>query len=164
MMNKLQLQNLAWTSTSKSWPTLCWKSEQKLSFRTKRQLPNLLPTWSSASNCQVSADTPDPLNIMFWFHGYESVLGPRSTHQEVILPIYQVKVYSIFSGLNEIALINNFPYIMWLTKYRLFSCISPQVPLRREKESSLYMQNRNKILTLSLHLTRFWQPLPAVVR
>ena len=44
MMNKLQLQNLAWTSTSKSWPTLCSKSEQKFSFRTKRQLPNLLQT------------------------------------------------------------------------------------------------------------------------
>ena len=41
---------------------------------------------------------------------------PRSTHQEAILPIYQMKLYSIFSGLNEIALVNNFPYIMWLTR------------------------------------------------
>ena len=48
MLNSLQLQNLAWTSISKSWPTLdkalCSKSEQKLSFRTKHQLPNLLQT------------------------------------------------------------------------------------------------------------------------
>ena len=43
-MTKLQLQNLAWTSTSKSWSnfeTLCSKSEQKLYFMTKLHLPNL---------------------------------------------------------------------------------------------------------------------------
>ena len=37
-MTKHQFQNLAWTSTSKSWPnleTLCSKSEQKLNFKTK---------------------------------------------------------------------------------------------------------------------------------
>ena len=44
MMNKLQLQNLAWTSTSKSWPTLCSKSEQMFSFMIKPQLPNLQQT------------------------------------------------------------------------------------------------------------------------
>ena len=44
MRNELQLQNLAWTSTSKSWPTLCSKAEQKLSFMTKPQLPNLQQT------------------------------------------------------------------------------------------------------------------------
>ena len=52
MLNKFQLQNLAWTSTSKSWPALCSKSEQKFSFGTKCQLSNfykLLPTRSSAS-------------------------------------------------------------------------------------------------------------------
>ena len=31
-----------------------------------------------------------------WFQGYESGAFSRSKHQEVILPIYQVKVYSIF--------------------------------------------------------------------
>ena len=39
--------NLAWTSTSKSWPnleTLCSKSEQKLNFMTKLHLPNLHQT------------------------------------------------------------------------------------------------------------------------
>ena len=44
MLTKLQLQNIAWTSTSKSWPTLCSKSEQKFSFMTKPQLPNLQQT------------------------------------------------------------------------------------------------------------------------
>ena len=46
-MNKLQLQNIAWTSTSNSWPnseTLCSKSEQKLNFKTKLHLPNLHQT------------------------------------------------------------------------------------------------------------------------
>ena len=52
MLNKLQLQNVAWTSTSKSWPTLCSKSEQNLtswpnlSFKICNKL---LPTWSSLS-------------------------------------------------------------------------------------------------------------------
>ena len=39
MMNKLQLQNLAWT--------LCSKSEQKFSFMTKPQLPNLQQTFAN---------------------------------------------------------------------------------------------------------------------
>ena len=46
ILTKLQLQNLAWTSTSKSskfWPK-CSKSEQKLSFMTKPKLPNLQQT------------------------------------------------------------------------------------------------------------------------
>ena len=46
-MTKLQLQNLAWTSTSKSWPnleTLYSKSEQKLNFKTKLHFPNLHQT------------------------------------------------------------------------------------------------------------------------
>ena len=43
ILTKLQLQNLAWTSTSKSWPK--WsKSGQKLSFMTKPQLPKLQQT------------------------------------------------------------------------------------------------------------------------
>ena len=29
----------------------------------------------------LSADTPDPLNIMFWFHGYESVLARHTKKQ-----------------------------------------------------------------------------------
>ena len=36
-----------------------------------------------------------PPIIMFWFHGYESGACFRSKHQEVILPIHQVKIYSI---------------------------------------------------------------------
>ena len=44
MLNKLQLQNLAWTSTSKSWPTLVQKVWTKFSFMTKTQLPNLQQT------------------------------------------------------------------------------------------------------------------------
>ena len=47
IMTKLQLQNLAWTSTSKSWTnleTLSSKSEQKLNFMTKVHLPNLHQT------------------------------------------------------------------------------------------------------------------------
>ena len=47
---------------------------------------------------------------------------------------------------------------------RLISCISPQVPFRREKESSFYMQNLNKILSLLLHLSRVWRPSPAEER
>ena len=43
MRNELQLQNLAWTSTSESWP-MCSKSEQKFNFMTKPQLPNLQQT------------------------------------------------------------------------------------------------------------------------
>ena len=47
ILTKLQLQNLSWTSTSKSWPKC-----SKLSFMTKPQLPicnKLLPTRSSSS-------------------------------------------------------------------------------------------------------------------
>ena len=47
ILAKLQLQNLGWTSTSKSWPNLeilCSKSEQKLNFMTKLHLPNLHQT------------------------------------------------------------------------------------------------------------------------
>ena len=46
-MTKVQLQNVALTSTSKSWPnleTLCSKSEQKLNFMTKLHLPHLHQT------------------------------------------------------------------------------------------------------------------------
>ena len=46
-MTKLQLQNLAWTSTSKFWPnleTLCSKSGQKPNFITKLYLSNLHQT------------------------------------------------------------------------------------------------------------------------
>ena len=49
IMTKLQLQNLAWTSTSKYWPnleTLCSKSEQKLNFMTKS------PSKSAPNCCQ----------------------------------------------------------------------------------------------------------------
>ena len=53
-------------------------------------------------------------------------------------------------------------YVMKLRKP--ISCISPQVPFRREKESSFYMQNLNKILSLSLHLSRVWRPSPAEER
>ena len=41
---KLQLQNFAWTSTSNLDQTFCWKSEQKFSFMTKPQLPNMQQT------------------------------------------------------------------------------------------------------------------------
>ena len=44
MLNKLQLQNLAWISTSNLDQTFCSKSEQKFSFMTKRQLLNLQQT------------------------------------------------------------------------------------------------------------------------
>ena len=41
-MTKLQVQNLAWTSTSNSWPNLVLKVwTNKFSFMTKLQLPNL---------------------------------------------------------------------------------------------------------------------------
>ena len=60
-MTKNQLRNLNQTSAAKYWPnfsfkispwlqlqtpdqTLCWKSEQKFSFMTKNQLPNLQQT------------------------------------------------------------------------------------------------------------------------
>ena len=43
ILTKRQLQNLAWTWTSKSWPK-CSKSEQKIKFMTKPQFPNLQQT------------------------------------------------------------------------------------------------------------------------
>ena len=61
ILTKIQLRNLNQTSAAKYWPnfsfkispelqlqtpdqTLCWKSEQKFSFVTKPQLPNLQQT------------------------------------------------------------------------------------------------------------------------
>ena len=59
MLNKLQLQNLAWTSTSKSWS----KSEQKLSFMTKRQLPNQ----QTVANMILSINISNSNNLnKFW--------------------------------------------------------------------------------------------------
>ena len=57
MMNKLLLQNLAWTSTSKFWPTLCCAQSLNKSLalgtNVSSQIWNkLLPTWSSASTIQ----------------------------------------------------------------------------------------------------------------
>ena len=54
MLKKLQLQNLAWTSTSKSWSTLCCVQSLNKSLalgpNVSSQICNkLLPTWSSAS-------------------------------------------------------------------------------------------------------------------
>ena len=46
------------------------------------------------------------------------------------------------------------PYILCDSQGRLISCISPQVPFG--------MQNLNKMLSLSLDLSRVWLPLPAV--
>ena len=40
------------------------------------------------------ADIPYPPDYNFWFHGCKSEACSRSKHQEVILPIHQVKVYS----------------------------------------------------------------------
>ena len=116
--------------------------------------------------------SPTPLTIMFWFQRCKSEACSRSKHQEVILPIHQVKVYSKIiitavmwtrtrnltnyasknplqvalypqsmrrassmelvpdvplrmkhpalplhvSGLNEIAVVIEFPHIMWLTR------------------------------------------------
>ena len=63
-MTKLQLQNLAWTSTSKSWTnleTLSSKSEQKLNFMTKVHLPNctklLSIRFSSSTSTTVTTST-----------------------------------------------------------------------------------------------------------
>ena len=44
ILNKLQFQNFAWTSTSNSWPNLVLKVWTKFSFMTKLQLPNLHKT------------------------------------------------------------------------------------------------------------------------
>ena len=38
------------------------------------------------------------------------------------------------------------------------------MPFRKEKKIPFYMQNLNKIFSLSLHLPRVWRPLPAVER
>ena len=54
-MTKLQLQNLAWTSTSKYWPnleTLCSKSEQKINFMTKSPSKSATKCCQHASDCQ----------------------------------------------------------------------------------------------------------------
>ena len=67
IMTKLQLQNLAWTSTSKSWPnleTLCSKSEQKLNFMTKLHLPNLHKTVVN-TNLIINLSNSNNLN-KFW--------------------------------------------------------------------------------------------------
>ena len=62
MLNKLQLQNLAWTSTSKSWEK-CSKSEQKLSFMTKPQLPNQ----QAVANMILSINISNSNNLSkFW--------------------------------------------------------------------------------------------------
>ena len=44
MLNKLQFQNLAELQLQNLDQPLCSKSDKKFSFRTKRQLPNLLQT------------------------------------------------------------------------------------------------------------------------
>ena len=51
MLDKLQLQNLAWTSTSKSWPiAVLMNKSLALGPNVSSQICNkLLPTWSSAS-------------------------------------------------------------------------------------------------------------------
>ena len=65
MLNKLQFQNLAELQLQNLDQPLCSKSEQKLSFMTKRQLPNQ----QTVANMILSINISNSNNLnKFWVY------------------------------------------------------------------------------------------------
>ena len=96
--------------TSSTWPSLgCY-------------LISALGSTSSSAPLQVHigrGDLPPNAFILYWFHGYGSGACSRSKHQEVILRIHQLKVYSIIIK----------TAVIW-TRTRNFNYIASKIPLQ----------------------------------
>ena len=73
MLNKHQLQNIAWTLTPKSWPNLFSKFAQNFSFMIKPQLPNPKQTVANTIHI-INISNSDNLN-KFWVGNLASSLA-----------------------------------------------------------------------------------------
>ena len=113
-MTKLQLQNLAWTSTSKSWPnleTLCSKSEQKLNFMTKLHLPHLHQTVVNTFLI-INMNNRNNLNKFELSSSHARVTSIKFTKQEWVSEWVTDK-YSQWSDLGPIIMVWRHQRMVW---------------------------------------------------